>query len=67
VRFTQRLQLIMQNQLIGPALAGRERPKPPLLMRLFDKVPLLQRIPARLLGLGVRPEHIETPDAFAGG
>jgi hypothetical protein len=31
-------------------------------MRLFDAVPPLRRIPGRLIGLGVRPEHIETPD-----
>ena len=65
VRFTQQFQLMMQNQLISRALAGQERPTPPLLMRLLDKVPLLQRIPARFLALGVRPEHIQTPDAFA--
>jgi len=65
VRFTQQFQLMMQNQLISRALAGHERPTPPLLMRLLDKVPLLQRIPARFLALGVRPEHIQTPDAFA--
>jgi hypothetical protein len=29
-------------------------------------VPLLQRIPGRLLAVGVRPEHIHTPDAFTG-
>jgi len=25
-------------------------------------LPLLRRLPARLIGLGVRPEHIATPD-----
>jgi hypothetical protein len=25
-------------------------------------LPLLDRIPARLLGLGVRPEHIRSPE-----
>jgi 2-polyprenyl-6-methoxyphenol hydroxylase-like FAD-dependent oxidoreductase len=65
VRFTQGLQLIVQNQIIRRALSGTQQPKPPLLLRLFDLVPLLQRIPGRLLGVGVRPEHIHTPDIFA--
>jgi hypothetical protein len=33
-------------------------------MRLFDEFPRLRGLPARLIGLGVRPEHIGTPDAF---
>ena len=61
-RLTQRIQLAMQNQIIGPALAATQRPKPPLLFRLFNMFPLLRRIPARLLGLGIRPEHIHTPE-----
>jgi 2-polyprenyl-6-methoxyphenol hydroxylase-like FAD-dependent oxidoreductase len=65
VRFTQWLQLTMQNRIIGPALQNTERPKPPLMFKLFDAVPLLRRIPARLLGMGVRPEHVHTPDSFA--
>jgi len=62
VRFTQALQLTMQNQIIRRTLAGTQRPKPPLLLKLFDWIPLLRRIPARLLAVGVRPEHIHTPD-----
>jgi hypothetical protein len=31
-------------------------------LRLIDRLPLLRRLPARLIGLGVRPEHIATPD-----
>jgi len=65
VRFTQRLQLIIQNQIVRRALSGTQRPKPPLLLKLFDLIPLLRRIPGRLLGVGVRPEHIQTPDILA--
>jgi 2-polyprenyl-6-methoxyphenol hydroxylase-like FAD-dependent oxidoreductase len=65
VRFTQRLQLTMQNRIIGPALSGTQRPKPPLLFKMFDMFPFLQRIPGRLLAVGVRPEHIHTPDALS--
>ncbi len=62
VRATQRLQLTMQNQIIAPALASTARPKPPLLFKLLNAFPPLRRIPARLLGLGFRPEHVHTPD-----
>jgi 2-polyprenyl-6-methoxyphenol hydroxylase-like FAD-dependent oxidoreductase len=65
VRFTQGLQLMIQNQIVRRALSGTQRPKPPLLLKLFDLIPLLRRIPGRLLGVGVRPEHIHTPDILA--
>jgi 2-polyprenyl-6-methoxyphenol hydroxylase-like FAD-dependent oxidoreductase len=59
-QFTQRLQILVQNNIIGPALRGR-RPKAPLFMKMLQW-PLLRRIPGRLLALGVRPEHIRTPE-----
>jgi 2-polyprenyl-6-methoxyphenol hydroxylase-like FAD-dependent oxidoreductase len=64
-RMTQKIQLTMQNRIIGPALQGTREPRPPLLFRLFDAIPLLRRIPARLLALGIRPEHVQTPDIGA--
>ena len=60
-RVTQRLQIMLQNNIIGPALENKgERPKAPLLLRMMQW-PLLRRIPGRLLALGVRPEHIQAP------
>ena len=55
---TQRLQITMQNAVIRPALAGERAPRPPRLLRLLTGVPWLRRTPARLLGLGLRPEHV---------
>jgi 2-polyprenyl-6-methoxyphenol hydroxylase-like FAD-dependent oxidoreductase len=63
VRFTQWLQLTIQKRVITRVLASQQRPKPPLLFKLFGMFPLLRRIPARLLGLGIRPEHVHTPEA----
>ena len=60
MRVIQRMQVIVQNKLLSPALASRERPTPPFVMRLIRWFPVLGRIPARLIGLGVRPEHIQT-------
>ena len=62
VRFTQALQLTMQKRIIGRALASTERLKPPLMFKLFDMFPILRRIPGHLLAVGVRPEHVHTPD-----
>ncbi len=62
-KVTQRLQLLLQNNLIGPALQGTgPRPKAPLVMKMMQW-PLLNRIPARAIALGIRPEHIRTPEA----
>ena len=62
MRVIQRVQVIVQNNLLSPALSGTERPKPPFVMRLIRWLPILRRIPARLVGMGVRPEHIQTPE-----
>lgn len=59
-RATQRLQLAMQNTIIAPALKSREKVKPPLAVRIVTTIPLLNRLPPRLLGLGFRPEHVKS-------
>jgi len=56
-RLTQSLQLRIQDRFISPTLSGLTRDVPAL-ARLLETYPLLRRIPARLIGLGVRPEHI---------
>ena len=61
-RVTQRLQVLVQNKVIGRVLGGREELRPPLPLRLASRFAWLRRIPARLVGLGVRPEHVHTPD-----
>ncbi len=59
-RATQRMQLLVQNAVIAPALAEKGELQPPLALRLLTRVPLLNRLPGRLLGLGFRPEHVAT-------
>jgi 2-polyprenyl-6-methoxyphenol hydroxylase-like FAD-dependent oxidoreductase len=62
-RVTQRVQIVMQNNIIQPALASEDkRPRAPLFLKMMQW-PLLRRIPGRLLALGVRPEHVHTPAA----
>ena len=61
-RATQRLQLFIQDRVISNVLALKTRPSAPLAVKLLNWVPLLRRIPARLIGLGFRPEHVRVPE-----
>ncbi|MCK1360416.1 FAD-dependent oxidoreductase [Bradyrhizobium sp. 199] len=66
VKMTQRMQVIVQNKIISGALKGGDRPlKVSLIVRLITALPWLQGIPARLLALGVRPEHVHSKAAPA--
>lgn len=57
---TQWLQVAIQNNVIKGALAGRVTPsKPPFVLRLLGWLPFLSRIPARVIGLGFLPEHVD--------
>jgi 2-polyprenyl-6-methoxyphenol hydroxylase-like FAD-dependent oxidoreductase len=63
VRMTQAMQIAVQNKLISAALKPGNLPfKVPLLARLVNAVPWLQGITARFLGIGVRPEHVHSPE-----
>jgi 2-polyprenyl-6-methoxyphenol hydroxylase-like FAD-dependent oxidoreductase len=59
-RITQRFQVFVQNRIIGRVLSTQAASfSPPLPLRLLRKWPFLRRIPARLIGMGVRPEHVK--------
>ena len=60
-RVTQRLQLLIQNRIIGRVLNISAPLSPPFALRLAQRWPILRRIPARLIGIGIRPEHVRTP------
>ena len=59
-RMTQQMQLFLQDRAIKTVLAGDGPLVPPWPLRLIARVPYLRRIPARLIGLGIRPEHIRS-------
>jgi 2-polyprenyl-6-methoxyphenol hydroxylase-like FAD-dependent oxidoreductase len=61
-RMTQRAQLAIQDRVIRRVLTNRDRFSPPFAIRLLALIPFLRRIPARMIGLGVRPEHVHTSD-----
>ncbi len=61
VRVTQGLQRFAHKHLIGAALAQRKELKRlPWLLRMLQKYPKLRRIPARAVGMGVRPEQVQS-------
>ena len=62
-RVTQRIQLAIQTRVIRSVLSATAPLKPPLVARLLGRFPRLRRIPGRLIGMGVRPEHVHAPIA----
>jgi 2-polyprenyl-6-methoxyphenol hydroxylase-like FAD-dependent oxidoreductase len=63
-RMTQAVQIFAHKRFIGPALATKAPlQRLPLPLFLLKHFPILRRIPARMVGLGFRPEHIRTPDS----
>jgi 2-polyprenyl-6-methoxyphenol hydroxylase-like FAD-dependent oxidoreductase len=57
-RLTQRFQVVVQNRIIARVLESGGRRSPPLILRLLARFPVLRRLPARLVGMGIRPEHV---------
>ncbi|MBC7832268.1 MAG: FAD-dependent oxidoreductase, partial [Hyphomicrobium sp.] len=66
-RVTQRLQVLAQNRVVQPVLNSTRPLQAPWAAGLFNKLPILQRIPALIVGVGVRPEHVHSPAAPAAG
>jgi 2-polyprenyl-6-methoxyphenol hydroxylase-like FAD-dependent oxidoreductase len=57
-RMTQRMQLFLQQRVISRVLSARTTPGIAWPIRLMQAFPMLRRIPARLIGMGFRPEHV---------
>ena len=63
-RLVQAAQRMAHHRIIKPLLAAPSGPvEPPLALRTLQRFPVLQRIPARLIGMGFRPEHVRSPEA----
>ena len=64
VRATQAAQVFLQDRIIAPSLAAvGAQISVPLFLRLLQWFPILRRLPARLIAMGVRPEHVKTKAA----
>ena len=59
---TQAAQLLVQNRIISNVLKMTALKRAPFAARLLNYFPVLRRIPARLVGMGFRPEHVHTPE-----
>ena len=64
-RLIQGGQKVAQKAIIGRVLGGATITDAPWPVKLLDRVPLLRRIPGRMIGLGVRRERVRSPDAFS--
>ena len=65
-RVTQAVQVFVQKNVLFKTIKGGGVPtKLPRVVRLLNRYPWLRRIPARFVGLGIRPEHVRTPDVGA--
>jgi 2-polyprenyl-6-methoxyphenol hydroxylase-like FAD-dependent oxidoreductase len=59
---TQSLQIAVQNRIIKRVLGSTEKFSLPWQLKLLRRLPILRRIPARVIGVGFRPEHVRTPE-----
>jgi 2-polyprenyl-6-methoxyphenol hydroxylase-like FAD-dependent oxidoreductase len=57
-RLTQRMQLFIQNRIIHRVLGSTDRLALPFVVKLLARFPFVRRIPARMIGMGIRPEHV---------
>ncbi len=64
-KMTQRMQVFLHRHFLGPSLDHRAPIRVPAVLRLLQRFRWLRRFPARLVGLGFRPEHVRTPDSKA--
>jgi 2-polyprenyl-6-methoxyphenol hydroxylase-like FAD-dependent oxidoreductase len=65
-RATQRLQVMIQNNVISRILSSSRPVAVPWPLKLMQQWPRLRRIPARVIGIGFRPEHVRTPEETLG-
>jgi 2-polyprenyl-6-methoxyphenol hydroxylase-like FAD-dependent oxidoreductase len=65
-RVTQRFQVLVQERILSRLLADdADTARPPFVLRLLSRFALLRQIPARIVGVGVRPEHVRSPAVAA--
>ena len=57
-RLMQAVQIFVQTRIISNVLAMQTQPRAPFAVKLLNAYPWLRRFPARLIGMGFRPEHV---------
>jgi len=66
-RATQKVQIVIQNAVIRRVLTSSKPIKAPWILKQMQRLPALRRIPARVIGMGFRPEHVRSHDVLADG
>jgi 2-polyprenyl-6-methoxyphenol hydroxylase-like FAD-dependent oxidoreductase len=64
-RKTQALQVFLQERILNRVLDSSGKVAIPWFIRLFNMLPVLRAIPARTIGIGFRPEHVQTKEERA--
>jgi 2-polyprenyl-6-methoxyphenol hydroxylase-like FAD-dependent oxidoreductase len=62
MKVIQGMQIAVQSRIVDPLLDSEKPITAPWFLTLFNRLPFLQRIPARIVGIGVRPEHVHSPE-----
>src|SRR5262249_50312524 len=63
MRAIQGIQLFIQSRIISRVLASKQSPTTPVVFKALNWLPILRRLPAYVMGIGVQREHVRTPDA----
>lgn len=63
-RVIQGAQQAVHNRVLAPLIKGKASlpEDPPVVMRLFNRFPVLRRIPGYFIGHGIRQEHVRSPE-----
>jgi hypothetical protein len=54
---TQRVQVFVHRKFLSRVVEGKEV-RMPRYVRALLKVPMMRRVPARVVGVGFQPEHV---------
>jgi 2-polyprenyl-6-methoxyphenol hydroxylase-like FAD-dependent oxidoreductase len=60
-KLTQWLQMQIQDRVMTRVLKMKQDPKPPFIVKMMNRSAFMRRIPARIVGMGFRPEHVRNP------
>jgi 2-polyprenyl-6-methoxyphenol hydroxylase-like FAD-dependent oxidoreductase len=63
MKVIQWVQVQIQERVLSAVMASTQTPVAPWPVKMLNWFPVLRRLPARLVGMGIRPEHVRTPDA----
>ena len=66
-RLTQSVQALIQKRIAGHGLGSPKPTRLPWIVRLLERTTLPCRLRNRVIPVGIRPEHVKTPDVSKAG